>query len=297
MFFLTDIVGGKEVTIDDIKVLCSHAPAEYSLNIGRIVPYCAYFGWISLGETITLSDKIKSLLHDHEILNHELVRCTVDVLFQEEELRLEMFVFDAVVCRYRFRSELFPLGLAGIRNTLISQGFFEVDRSHDPVVFFIGDQYVSLISTHCRSQKTRLTLEKLKKKLELDAAIGEKAEMYVLDFERRRLGEPKAQLVRIISDIDVTAGYDVVSFHSVSSDNYDRFIEVKAVSRGTSFFWSENEYEIAKLKGKDYYLYLVDLSSIDDPSYVPIMISDPTNSIMASPDWLVEPQSYRIRKI
>ena len=165
------------------------------------------------------------------------------------------------------------------------------------MVFYVGSQYESLIAGYCKHHRERLTLEQLRKKLEANAVAGERAEEYVLGFEKRRLGNEKAQRVRIISDIDVAAGYDIVSFHTEASEIYDRFIEVKAVSNDVSFFWSENEYDIAKLKGNDYYLYLVDLGSINDPSYSPIMIPDPAKNVMTSPEWLIEPQSYRIRKI
>ena len=86
----------------------------------------------------------------------------------------------------------------------------------------------------------------------------------------------------------------VVSYESNDSVDYDRFIEVKAASRDTGFFWSRNEYEMAKLKGEHYYLYLVDVGQIDKPGYVPKIIQNPAESVMESSDWMVEPQSYHI---
>jgi hypothetical protein len=123
------------------------------------------------------------------------------------------------------------------------------------------------------------------------------AEHFVLDFEIQRLGKDFASRVRIISDIDVGAGYDIISFESNESQEYDRFIEVKATSNSQGFFWSSNEYETAKLKGPRYYLYLVDLRKIRRDDYVPLIIKDPAAVIMESEDWLVEPQTYQITKI
>lgn len=98
------------------------------------------------------------------------------------------------------------------------------------------------------------------------------------------------------SEIDVTAGYDIVSANSPNSTVANRFIEVKAVSEN-GFYWSKNEYDIAKLLAADYYLYLVDLSKIDDDNYEPDIIHNPVQHIMENNLWLVEPQSYHIQKV
>lgn len=65
----------------------------------------------------------------------------------------------------------------------------------------------------------------------------------------------------------------------------------------SGFFWSKNEYEVAKLKGDSYYLYLVELGRIDEPGYVPEMIQDPAANVMESDDWFVEARSYHIKRV
>ena len=52
-----------------------------------------------------------------------------------------------------------------------------------------------------------------------------------------------------------------------------------------------------KLLAADYYLYLVDLSKIDDDNYEPDIIHNPVQHIMENNLWLVEPQSYHIQKV
>ena len=66
------------------------------------------------------------------------------------------------------------------------------------------------------------------------------------------MGATLAGKVRRISEVDVTAGYDIISYNSIKSKETDRFIEVKARS-SSGFYWSKNEYETAKLKGEPYY--------------------------------------------
>ena len=62
-------------------------------------------------------------------------------------------------------------------------------------------------------------------------------------------------------------------------------------------FWFEDEYEVAKLKGARYYLYLVDLENIRKEKYEPMIICDPVNSIMKSDNWLIETQTYHMRYV
>jgi len=128
-----------------------------------------------------------------------------------------------------------------------------------------------------------------------NAQAGEKAELCALQYEKNRIKNYSlVERIRIISDIDVCAGYDIVSFDSDESDDYDRFIEVKAVSNSTAFFWSINELNTAKLKGKQYYLYLIDLQKALNERYIPTIINDPANVLFDSEEWFVELQSFHI---
>ena len=142
----------------------------------------------------------------------------------------------------------------------------------------------------------QLSLEQLKKQLENNELAGEKAELFVLEYEKKRLGQPLCEKVRRISEIDVTAGYDIVSFDSNQSLEPNRFVEVKAAS-SAGFYWSRNEYEIAKLKGDTYYLYLVELNKVNQQDYSPQIIQNPAVNIMETDEWFVESQSYFIKHI
>jgi hypothetical protein len=103
--------------------------------------------------------------------------------------------------------------------------------------------------------------EEFQKYLQEKLEIGDIAEALVVAFEVQRLEAlgrtVEAKCVRRISRLRVNAGYDVESFDSISNGlNYDRFIEVKG-ARGPNlrFFWSENEMQIAKKRGAQYWIY------------------------------------------
>lgn len=180
----------------------------------------------------------------------------------------------------------------------MSQGFFNVERTAHNMYYFINPDYEEVVSQRCKEKAKAFTLAQLKARLENNSIAGEKAEAFVLEFEKKRIqNRDLSDLIRIISEVDVGAGYDIISFETDISQQYDRYIEVKAISKQEGFFWSTNEYEMAKLKGKKYYLYLVDLSRIEIKGYSPVIVRDPANIIMNSDDWLITPETYHIRML
>ncbi len=231
-------------------------------------------------------------------LNYYLIESSLEVLFKYDILTADMFIYDIHKHKVSFRNELLPLSYASIRNVLVSQEFLSVDREQKKTTFWVHPNFESMLAQFCKKSSTTLTLKQLQARLEADAIAGAKAESFVLKYERRRICNPVLQRqIKQISEIDVCAGYDIISYENDKSTFYDRFIEVKAIPQKPSFFWSRNELEIAKLQGEKYFLYLVDLSRIEDEEYCPQIISNPAESIMKSPDWIVEPESYHIQKI
>lgn len=298
IYFITDIIGMNKYDINALNVLCTHTADRYQLSASYMLNYCLAFGWVLYEDgRYFLSKDIFNCINDKIKLNIKLIEDSICTLFNANLINSNMFVYDADYDRIRFKNELFSLEYSAIRNTLISQGLFEVNRIHQRTFFYLSEEYVNTISTHVKKQKKMFSLEQLKKRLAKNEVAGELAEQFVLNYERRRLPDNMKNKIRIISSIDVTAGYDVVSYESCSSKEIDRFIEVKAVNHEMGFFWSENEYEIAKLKGNKYYLYLVNLDKIRNKNYEPIMICNPANTIMKSENWLVETQTYHVRYI
>lgn len=298
LYFLQSVVGNNVINLDDIRVLCTHAPAGFQLRDEDLVAYCTCFGWISQNEGISVCTEILAVLNNESRLNCYMIESTLETLFNNKILTVEMFVYDIEKCQIAFRNELLPLSYASIRNVLVSQEFLIIEREEHKTMFWVHSDYEKVLSRLCKKNSNTLTLEQLKLRLEANSIAGAKAESFVLEYEKRRIANPMLQTqIKQISEVDVCAGYDILSFESDTSACYDRFIEVKAVSRNHSFFWSKNELEIAKLQGEKYFLYLVDLSRIADEEYRPEIISNPALSIMSSSNWLVEPESYHIQKI
>lgn len=297
LFFICDVIGHSDIKLSDAEVICSHAPGKRYLSVRDIISYCLTFGWINVeNDVISVVQSFATYVNDKETLNDKLICSTVEQLFTDGVLSPEMFSYDTILRLFLFKNELLPLSLSTVRNVLISQGFFTVCRDGHATKFHISPIYVPLVAKHCKSKHNQISLEKLKKQLADNELAGDMAELFVMNYERKRVGQPLCQSIERISEIDVSAGYDIVSFNSIESKEPDRFIEVKAVS-SKGFYWSRNEYEIAKLKGKLYFLYLVELAHVHEPEYAPEMIQDPVTTMMSSDDWFVEAESYHINRM
>lgn len=298
IYFLVDIVGKNKYDISVLNVLCTHAPHRFQLSASYMLIYCLAFDWVLCeDDKYFLSKEIVGCVGDKTKLNNKLIEDSITMLFDANLITSDMFAYDVDSDRIRFRNERLSLEYSAIRNALISQGLFELKRTSHSTIFYLAEEYINIIGIRIKKEKKKFSLEQLKKKLEENETAGEMAERFVLNFERERLPEGMKGKVRIISSIDVTAGYDIVSYETSASTEIDRFIEVKAVNHEMRFFWSENEYEVAKLKGIRYYLYLVNLANISKENYEPMMIRDLANSIMKSEDWLVETHTYHVRYI
>ena len=183
-----------------------------------------------------------------------------------------------------------PLRYMGLAMLMEQKGEFERIKNR---VYFIGIKNYR----HHIKRKSQITIEELQKRLQRNIELGEQAERFAWEYEGNRLkqcGINKEPLR--VSDIDVSAGYDMVSYESSLSNSFDRFIEVKAVSN-IGFFWSRNEYEVAKLKADKYYLYLVEIKRLEEPDYKPEIINNPAEVVMESSEWFVEAETFQIKRI
>lgn len=151
-----------------------------------------------------------------------------------------------------------------------------------------------------RPRPKRITLSTLKTQLDRNEELGREAEEWVLDFEKRRLTRHMlVDQIRRISDDDVSAGYDIVSFSGLKNLTFDRFIEVKSYSMQPHFFWSRNEINVAMEMAENYILILVDRTKMNNQDYFPTEIPDPYRALMQTDEngWEFEPNSFEFSKI
>lgn len=135
----------------------------------------------------------------------------------------------------------------------------------------------------------------LARELAVQAEHGAEAEDWVVRYEQNRLvGHPLLDQIRRVSETDVAAGYDILSFSGPAAIRHDRFIEVKSHGEVKRFFWSRNEIATAAEFGEQYCLYLVDRTRLIDTDYEPHVISGPNPGMFSAEDsgWIVSATSF-----
>lgn len=150
------------------------------------------------------------------------------------------------------------LSLARIRDLLISLEVIEYDGSAAKYRVIDTNPLLHLLSR----QSHKFTPNQLSRINEERQKVGLTAELAIVEFEKQRLIDFPHLVSNIdhVSEKDVTAGYDIVSYETPIGGEVvtRRYIEVKAISEeALTFHWSAKEIAVAKGLGYRYYLYLL----------------------------------------
>jgi len=149
------------------------------------------------------------------------------------------------------------------------------------------------------SSESHIALDSLLDLLDKRRQYGQLAEEFVLNKERERLTgagrNDLAQLVKKISDQNIAAGYDILSFDGRESDIcHDRFIEVKGTTSSRILFYvSNNELDTARKLRDKYWIYCVlNIKAIKSKKM--IMIRNPYKTVFQNKNFIVEPVLWRV---
>lgn len=144
-------------------------------------------------------------------------------------------------------------------------------------------------------KKRKIGIEEFRKSMVQQQIYGEEAEKFVLKYETERLENKKK--VDWVAEYIVNEGYDIASYNEIGDEQPNRFIEVKSYEGPKAYFyWTKNEYQVAKLKGDKYWIYLVNRSKLKTEGYKPQKYQNPYNSILGDHniDWIEEVDKYKI---
>lgn len=199
-------------------------------------------------------------------------------------------VFDREKASFFVSRNSVSLKLSGL--IMLLAGFERVKLTKNKI--YINDK--SLVRRHdvsiSRNNNVQ-TLVELKNKLSLQDQLGEDAELAAIKYEKESLlsmGITKNPIR--VSTIDTTAGYDIASYMSATSNQLDKFIEVKSCSDdGFNFFISKNEINQAKALRESYFLYLYNRR---DESFT--VIRDPYDAVLNTEGWVVDPSVYKVKR-
>lgn len=295
LLFLVKIIAGKKrISKAEIRNRCA-LESGISVHCPGAVAFLEYLGLVTTTvETVTPSAELVKMSElKREKTVDTLVRYCITHLVEDGIFDKESLGFDAEKgCMIIKRSSI-PLAYAAIRNFLTVAGALGKEGSAE---ICITDTYEEDFVSGIQERRKKTTLEQLLKQQEEQSKRGREAEEFILRLEKERLPN-KSKRIKRISDFDVAAGYDIVSFADTESTSYDRFVEVKCYLGNPHFFWSENESDVAKIKGDKYVLCLVDYSRINEPDYVPDYFRDPYKTILENESWLVTTSSFKIQKV
>lgn len=295
LLFLLSVLEGKDkVSRTEINNRCSRENGIV-VNCPGAIAFLAYLKLVDLMDNVIIPTEEMMQLsgkNKEDIINIIIKLClsnmVEDGIFSQESLG-----FDTDKGHLSIKRSAFPLEYAAIRNFLTVAGALEKEHNGE---ICVTDSYENIFAKDLKSYRQKLTLEELLKQKEEQSQRGLEAEEFVLELERNRL-PLKAYKIKRISDFDVAAGYDIVSYDSNESMKYDRFIEVKCYLGKPHFYWSENECDTARQKGSKYILCLVDYTRIKEPGYTPQYIRNPYDDIFTNENWLVNAASYKIQEI
>lgn len=295
IYFLWNNIAQGVTSIQSLIDLRIHYKGKLNLNIDYTILLFEKLEIIEFnGKKVVLCQDFENKSIDIDEFQNWFSKLFVNFLIREDIILLENIKYDTMVGKYVLPYFNIKYKYACYRNLLITLKVLEKSKAGS---YYINELLSSLLEKKS-TNNSRLSEESLLKKLENQRMQGEKGELYVIDFEKSRLKlRNDISKVKRISVLDVTAGYDIVSFNSIRSSILDRFIEVKTFTGKPHFYWSANEIKVAKVKSKNYFLYIVDLSKISNFDYSPIIICDPISYFDENLEWISKPESYLFEKL
>lgn len=141
---------------------------------------------------------------------------------------------------------------SSLRNFLISMDLVKYEINVDQYLL-LSDEFLDKLN------KRKFSPEELRKQLEKQNQIGLLAEEFVFKIEKEKIYKfDQSLLPEHVSKLDVSAGFDILSYQKNNDGIKKIFIEVKAVSSSNfKFYLSNSEFQTSlKYKG-DYFLYLL----------------------------------------
>jgi hypothetical protein len=297
--FFTDLVFHYDnSTIDGVINICS-LKSDIQVHSKTALLLFEYLNIISIKNErfyLTKKGKLIQKKTNPEDIFDLIALITIRVIIANGILKIENFKLNHGSEKLKFEIKCFPLHAAIFRNLLLTIGKLNFDAGIYSII--IEDGIEKILAREVTNSKRKINEAELLKSLEAKKIQGELAEKWALEYEVKRLRFTKHfGKVKIISKIDVGAGFDIISFESETSGIYDRFIEVKSFKGIPQFYWTKNECEVASIKGDKYFIYLIDIDMLLNEKYEPLIIKNPHIELKKSNNWLIENETIKVIRL
>lgn len=259
--------------------------SKYILDINKKMVN-DFYNQISQKKSGFLSHLTHDLVNSSNLSNKEInfliefseLKNIIKVYNQEYELNSDIskdkflfdfcnFYFNSIYSDESIHSNIFQSSKLSLENDFIVIDLNSINIIYTPILTTLSrlgfinyeKNYAYVKNLVFAKKLLERPLKKLKKSLNQfekeqyeKSERGKLAEIFVLNFEKKKLEKTKYNPIRISLD-DVGAGYDILSFE-INGDK--KFIEVKSISK-SRFFWSENEVNNSKIFKDNYFIYCV----------------------------------------
>jgi hypothetical protein len=250
-------------------------------------------------ENVCLCEAIKHSLNSVRQMSDKFNEILLSALKEDNDL-LNIFsskhlAYDIIYKSLQIRNNAFGFKFYNFKQLLIDFDIIYPHPTPEIKNYIINSRYKKLFDKSILPEikKRKIGIEELDISIRQQQINGEEAERFVLAFETKRLSNLKE--VYWVAEYVANEGFDVLSYNSEADSEYNRFIEVKSYQGEVPyFFWSRNEFFVAKQKQKDYWLYLVNRDKIKDENYIPTMIQDPYTNVLNDDNWAKEVDKYKI---
>lgn len=203
--------------------------------------------------------------------------------------------YDVIYKSFQISVNAFGFRFSNFRQLLVD---FDVIRYHPtPEIknFILNSRYKKLFDKAILPEikKRKIGVDELRRTMEELQIYGEEAEKFVLAFEEKRLNGK--DLIEWVAEYVTNEGYDIASYDNEIDSEHNRFIEVKSYAgERPYFYWSRNEFSVAKRRRGEYWLYLVNRDEINNDNYAPLMLQDPYENVLNNSNWTSQVEKYKI---
>ena len=292
--YVLRVLNGPEVLLDDLQKLCLDYDYSCSSSFPGILEFLSWIGVIEIIKSRVV--KLKTNLETPEASSLPILNKLSRALAEENQLHL--FLNPSALSSNKqkgyiaIQKNFIPLKFFPVRNLLTNFGVFK--KNTDLNEYIIDGEYYGWFQDYVIPliEQSKIGNNPLKNLLEVQekqADLGYQAEEFVLEYEKRnRKNHFRVENIKMISERDTSAGYDILSYIDDTSLVLNKYIEVKSYSGQITFFWSKNEIETAKKEQNHYFLYLVDRSRMKTAGYIPRIIQNPYEKIRQSQSWTQE---------
>lgn len=254
-------------------------------------------------DILFLNSKIYDSLNNINQMKDKFIEYLFNRLKNDNEFHKifcsEYLSHDIIYKSLQINNSAFGFKYSNFKQLLIDFEAISTHPTPELNCFIINNRYKKLFDKIVLPEirKRKIGIEEFRKSLEQQQIFGEEAEKFVLQFENTRLRNKKE--IDWVAEYIVNEGYDIASYNNESDITPNRFIEVKSYDGDTPyFFWTKNEYTIAKIKKEQYWLYLINRSRMKTNDYIPTMIQDPYNTILDDNKmWDKQIEKYKIELI